>query len=333
MSRKKLRTKSPVKPVKEQLKDIFSLHLVERRGVLVLMAILITLTTWVVYEQWLYRPTTVDLDPIKAELEEWVAQRNAPKEAKPEVPLFDFDPNSIGRNEWKLLGLTDRQIDGLERYQEKGGRYRVKSDVARMYTISPELYARLEPHILLPDSFVKRQNAFKQAADRAARPRYAAPPASRMDTLEQRRHTPWQERERPPVTPLDVNSADTTELVTLPGIGPAFARGIVKYRDRLGGYTSMDQLAEVYVLRDKPEAVERLKEILFLDPAGIRRIPLNTAAPEDLAAHPYINWKVANGLINYRRQHGPFPTVEAIKGSVLVNDSLYMRIAPYLEVD
>jgi competence protein ComEA len=335
MSRKKLRPGSANKPVKEQLKDMFSLHMSERRGSLVFMAILTLLSAWVIYEQWLYTQPTVDLEPIKKELEAWVAERQAVEagDSIPAMEPFPFDPNEIDRSDWNLLGLSDRQIDGIMRFQEKGGKFRVKNDVARMYTISPELYARLEPYILLPDTLVKPTPEPRAPRSFEDRPRFAERPTTRMDTLGQHQPRTWPERERTPIAPMEVNRADTTELVTLPGIGPAFARGIVKYRESLGGYISMDQLAEVYVLRDKPEAVERLKEILYLDPANVRRIPINSATPEDLAAHPYISWKVANGLVNYRNHHGAFPDVESIRGSMLVNDSLYMRIAPYLTVE
>lgn len=317
------------KSVKEQLKDMFSLHKSERRGIVVFMFVLIVLVCWVVYEQWLYTPSTADLDPIKKELEAWVAERkgNGSADTIHITELFEFDPNTIDRSQWLLLGLTDKQIDGVMNYQEKGGQFRVKKDLARMYTISPEMYAQLEPYILLPETLIRTDpNVWPPTRSYSDRP-------TRSGDFDRRKPVAWKDREPPPVTPLNVNHADTSELVTLPGIGPAFARGIFKYRESLGGFISMDQLAEVYVLRDKPDAVEQLKEILYLEPGDVRKIPINSVTPEQLAKHPYINWKIANGLVNYRKQHGPFSNVEAIKGSVLVNDSLYDRIAPYLAVD
>jgi DNA uptake protein ComE-like DNA-binding protein len=130
-----------------------------------------------------------------------------------------------------------------------------------------------------------------------------------------------------------VNTADTTALIDLPGIGPAFARGIVKYRDRLGGYRSMEQLAEVYVLRDKPDALVRLNELLVLDTLMVVRIPINTCEVEQLAAHPYAGWKVAKALMAYRAQHGPFRTVADIRGCALIDEAVFRKLAPYLRVE
>jgi DNA uptake protein ComE-like DNA-binding protein len=132
---------------------------------------------------------------------------------------------------------------------------------------------------------------------------------------------------------LEVNTADTTALIALPGVGPSFARGIVKYRDWLGGYVSLDQLEEVFVLKDKPDAIIRLKELLMLDTLMVRKIPINTCTVEELAAHPYLRWKLAKPLIAYRNQHGPFQKPEDILGCALIDEALFRKLAPYLSVE
>jgi competence ComEA-like helix-hairpin-helix protein len=106
-----------------------------------------------------------------------------------------------------------------------------------------------------------------------------------------------------------------------------------KYRDGLGGFHSLDQLEEVYVLKDKPDALARVKELLVLDTLAIQRIPINTCTVEELAAHPYVRWKLAKPLIAYRQQHGPFKTVEDIKGCVLIDEAVFRKLAPYLSVE
>ena len=131
---------------------------------------------------------------------------------------------------------------------------------------------------------------------------------------------------------VELNAADSATLVALPGIGPAFARGIIKYRDRLGGFHSLDQLAEVHVLRDKPEAVARLRTLLTLDTALVRRYDPNTCTAEELGPHPAAGWKVAKALVAYRRQHGPFRAVGDVKGCVLITDSVFRRLSPYLRL-
>lgn len=311
------------KPGLEKLKDLFSLHAGERRGFLLLALILVLLTAIVVYVRWFRPPDTQDLRALEAEMEAWIAQRKALRAGQDSVlpEPFPFDPNTLERAQWRQLGLSDRQVDGLERYMAKGGRFRTKKDLAKMYSIPPAQYARLEPFILLPDSL----SPHRQERDRPTRTYSDRAPS-----------VGWRDAprtERPARTIVEVNSADTVALTALPGIGPAFARGIVKYRTSLGGFHSLDQLAEIYVLRDKPDAVERLKELLRVDPALVKRIPINTCTVEELAAHPYVRWKIAKPLIAYRAQHGPFTDLAGIKACHAVTDSVFIRLVPYLTLD
>lgn len=306
--------------LKEHMKDLLNLHSGERRGILVLMTLLMVLGFWAVYEQWYRVPPERDLAPVKAKLDAWVAQRKTQRTDTVEVVRFPFNPNSIGREEWRALGLTDKQVDGIERYMDKGGKFRTKKDVGRMYTISPELFAELSPFILLPDSFERKRYE--------PRERKSYPDRWPRDSTRERttyaRYTPRS---------VELNTADTLELTTIRGIGPAFARGIVKYRDGLGGFYTMDQLNEVYLLKDKPDQVEALKEFLILDTLAIRKIPINSCTVEELAAHPYLRWKLAKPLIAYRTQHGPFKKVGDITGCALIDVALLRKLAPYLSVE
>ena len=312
--------KRPLKPAKEQLKDLFSMHTAERRGSLVMILVLTLCSAWVVYEQWFHRPDPVDLGPLRTDLEAWAAERkNTVQTDTIERALFPFDPNTIGRPEWLALGLSDRQIDGLERYKSKGGRFRTKHDLAKMYSLRPEQVEQLMPFILLPDSIERRTYP--------DRPKYAHDTTPRWPKKE------YVAYERPTFRKVEVNTADTLSLVALPGIGPSFARGIVKYRDMLGGFHSLDQLNEVFVLKDKPDAVIKLKELLVVDTLMMHRIPINTCTVEELAAHPYARWKIAKPLIAYRTQHGLFKQIADIKGCALVDEEVFRKLAPYLTLE
>lgn len=79
---------------------------------------------------------------MEAQMAAWITELETEHDTV-EIKPFPFDPNTIGREEWRALGLTDKQIDGLERYQNKGGHFRTKKDLGRMYSIKPELFARL----------------------------------------------------------------------------------------------------------------------------------------------------------------------------------------------
>lgn len=307
---------------KERLKELLHVHRSERRGATLLIVLLSLFMAWVVYEQWLRVPPPYDVEAIRAKVDRWIAARRDTSVAIASLPEpFPFDPNLLEREEWLALGLSPRQVDGIDRYRSKGGRFRSKRDLARMYTIPPEQYQRLEPFILLPDSAPPKKQFERRAGPRY--PRYE----------ERSKEAPGTERKWAPRALVEVNTADTIALVELPGIGPAFARGIVKFRDRLGGYYQLDQLAEVYVLKDKPEAVEQIKKLLVVDTLMVVRIPINTCAVEELAAHPYAGWKIAKPLIAYRKQHGPFLSVADIRGCAVVDEAVFRKLAPYLTVE
>lgn len=311
----------PKQPFKEDVKDMLSLHAGERRGYLVMMFVLLVLASIVIYVQWIYKPPPTDLEPLRKEMEAWIAARDAVRsDGTMHVEPFPFDPNTIERADWLALGLSEKQIDGLERYMSKGGRFRVKNDLGKMYSIRPEQFERLKPFIMLPDSLPKR--TYERDQDRS----------SQFADRQQHVDRP-PEGARPAFAKVELNTADSVALVAVPGIGPSFARGILKYRESLGGYSSLDQLAEVYILKDKPDAVVRLKELLVLDTLMVRRIPINTCTVEELAAHPYCRWKLAKPLIAYRTLHGPFRTVADIRGCAVIDEALFRKLAPYLSVE
>lgn len=315
------------------------MHQGERRGMLVLLVLSVLLFAWAAYEQWLRPVSSAPNEAYQRTVAAWLAAQ-ADTSAKSLAPpaYFPFDPNTLERAEWLRLGLTERQVDGIERFREKGGRFRSKDDLARMYSLLPEQVAALRPYVQLPEHAPERERADRSSryARTSGNERASAPPWERRTAGEDSAAGRGYDKrtwERSVVRAVEVNTADSARLVALPGVGPAFARGILKYRDKLGGYRSMDQLAEVYVLKDKPDALARLKELLVIDTLMVRRLPINSCTVEQLAAHPYAGWKVAKPLIAYRAQHGPFRNVADIRGCAAVDEGVFRKLAPYLTVE
>lgn len=311
--------------LREQLNELFSLHWGERRGMMVLMFVVVLLALAVVVFRWLSPPPVRDPAPLRAAMEAWAAEQAGVDLVATEVEYFPFDPNALDRAGWMALGLSERQAESIERFMAKGGRFRSKRDVARLYSLKPGQFEAMEPWILLPDSLPARQWPERPRRERPARHTHAprsegpAPTGSREPSAAMRK--------------VEVNSADSSALVALPGIGPAFAKGIIRYRDLLGGYVSLDQLAEVHVLKDKPDALERVRSLLTVDTLLVDRISINTCTVEELAGHPYVRWSIARPLIAYRAQHGPFAEVAAIRGCLLIDEDLFRKLAPYLSVE
>ncbi|MEI9908827.1 MAG: helix-hairpin-helix domain-containing protein [Bacteroidota bacterium] len=127
---------------------------------------------------------------------------------------------------------------------------------------------------------------------------------------------------------IDINTADTTAFISLPGIGSKLAARIVNFRDKLGGFYSISQVGETYGLPDS--AFQKVKQYLKLENAFVKKININTATVDELKAHPYIKFAIANPIIAYRKEHGPFSKVEDVKKMMTITGDIYNKISPYL---
>lgn len=131
-------------------------------------------------------------------------------------------------------------------------------------------------------------------------------------------------------TLVDINQSNIYQWQLLNGIGPAYASRIVKYRDKLGGFSSVDQVGETYGLPDSVFALIRphLTTSEIIRPLWINRWPADS-----LRNHPYINWKQASIIENYRLQHGPYRAAEDLF-RIKVFDTVFVeQLRPYLAFD
>lgn len=129
---------------------------------------------------------------------------------------------------------------------------------------------------------------------------------------------------------FDLNRADTSLLMSVRGIGPVFSRRIIKFRELLGGFHSLDQLHEVYGLSD--EQFHALSLSCYADSSRIRMLDLNSADREELEKHPYLDAYQASALLFYRGQTGGFTSLDEIRKNNLLPPGVLIRISPYLKL-
>ena len=141
----------------------------------------------------------------------------------------------------------------------------------------------------------------------------------------------YKTRSRAPVPEVNINAADSAQWERLPGIGPSFAKRIVRYRNRLGGFHSVQQVSEVYGLADS--VFKKIQPFLRLGDVSLRKLSLNDTDEKSFAIHPYINTNLARLIVRYRSAHGPFSRVETLRALALVDDSIYRKIEKYLTVN
>jgi DNA uptake protein ComE-like DNA-binding protein len=228
--------------------------------------------------------------------------------------MFPFDPNQASEADLRRLGLPARIASNMVRYREKGGQFRRKEDLLKIYGFADEDYARLEPFISLPGA---------QAEASAPRPvMYSSGTAAAP--------TPPVARKTSAI--IDVNGASIEDWQGLPGIGAARARWIVNFRDKLGGFLSVAQVGET---RNLPDSVfQEIKPFLKAELPLYGVLDLNTVTLERLKAHPYFSEKQARLIVDYRTQHGRFAAVDDLHKILAFTDKQWLaKVKPYLTAD
>ena len=122
-----------------------------------------------------------------------------------------------------------------------------------------------------------------------------------------------------------LNTADTTVLKTVPGIGPYYARKVVEYGQRLGGYVSVDQLDEI---EGFPLDA---KDYLVIENATPRHLNVNALTLNELRKHPYLSFYQAKAITDYRRLHGPLKSLQDLRLSKDFPPEAIKRLEPYIE--
>ena len=192
--------------MKKALVKHLSVSKKEWNGLVVLITLIaLTLFAPTIY-QWLnpYKPVNLaGFDAVAARL-----KRAGNDNVKiTHQQLFRFNPNGLSVEQWAKVGLSTAQIIVIKNYEAKGGRFYIKEDIKKIYTITDDDYRRLAPYIDLPErtAYTVKTNAI-----------------------------------------VEINSTDTTKLMQVRSIGIGFATRILRYRDRLGGFYNKEQLKEVF---------------------------------------------------------------------------------------
>jgi competence protein ComEA len=216
--------------------------------------------------------------------------------------LFYFDPNTLTVEGWKKLGIKEKTAITIQKYLSKGGHFEEPVDLKKIYGIAAEEYQRLAPYIRIQG----REEQVRELQKLNAK----QPSNQRSYSI------------------IEINSADTSAFISLPGIGSKLASRIVNFRDKLGGFYSIDQIAETYGLPDS--TFQRIKPFLRLENGSVYHLNINTATKDELKSHPYLKWNLANAIVEYRTQHGSFSSLDELKRISLITEEVFDKIKFYL---
>lgn len=306
--------------MKNKVKEFLHFGKSERNAIAILIVAILGVFLLPRYIFSIQQPTIVDNAEFSREIDEFLKRsektvaadqrefdftRPDKSIAKDRIKPFPFDPNQLDQKGWEKLGFTERQAAGIAKFKEKGGKFRVKTDVKKLFVVDDEIYGLLESYIQLPDKVETNYSSEKKEYPK----------------------TPYKE-----FIPhrAELNSADSASLVKVRGIGPAFAKRIMRYRDKLGGFSDIGQLQEVYGM-DSARFIQ-IQENLFADEGLIKKINVNKASLDDLRAHPYIDYYIAKAIVDKRIQKGAYTDLVELKEIPLIYESLFLKLRPYLTV-
>ncbi len=303
--------------MKKLTESYFTFSKKELNGFLVLFAIIATIRLLPNLYLRLQKPQQYDLDEFKKEIALFQASAKLRNEAsdsftkegrssKSKPHYFQFDPNTVTSAQWEQLGLTPGQIRVITNYRLKGGKFYKKEDLKKIYSITHEQYQQLEPHILI-------EKAASGKWPDGQRPPFQAPAARRKELV------------------VELNSADSIQLDALRGVGPAFASRIIRYRARLGGFYSAEQLREVYGM-DSVRYEQLIKQVT-VDRSLIQHLNFNEMTFDELKRHPYLSYKQINAILQYRKQHGKYTTIADLNKVLILDEEIIRKIGPYISFD
>lgn len=297
--------------LRKLLRNFFGFSKAETNGFLVLIPILVmVLFSEPAYRNWVSKREAV-LHSDKILLDSLVAnwEKNAGSATSSQIlkekKLFAFDPNKTTKDEFMTLGFPMLLAERTVRYVEKGGKFRTQKDVLKIYGMDSLLFEELRPFITLPEQLVHEPNTQKYAA--------------REKSI------------KPEPLRFDINTADTSQLKKIYGIGEKLSLRILKYRESLGGFIQEEQLQEVYGL-DSAVVKRILKQFYIASNFQPKQLPLNTASEEDLDKHPYLTKKEAAAIIAYRFQHGKFTSADDLQKVHVLDKNTIAKLRPYLLV-
>ena len=285
--------------MKNLLIDYFKFSKSQQRSILILLMMIVSVSLcYFMVPSWMQSntmPPTHTLESLMAQIEIDTMHEGRAYAASVLTP-FSFDPNTLDEAGFKKLGLREKLVSTILHYREKGGKFYNNESLKRIYGLHDDEYQQLEPYIHIANT---ERNTYQQKF-----------------------------RE---VLSIELNTADTTQLIKLPGIGSKLSMNIIRLREQLGGFDNVRQMTEVYGL--SAETFKQIKGSLHVNKCLIKTLNLNAATLYELNAHPYLHGEIARALVDYRKTHNyKIVNLNQIKEIALINDEIFRKIVPYLRL-
>lgn len=283
----------------------FSYTQKQRTGLVLLAAVMVAMQ--LIY--W-FGPFAPEAQTVSAREKAWLALQSEVdslknvKAVKPTYTIYPFNPNFITDYKGYRLGMSVSEIDRLLAFRKSGKFVNSAAEFQAVTGVSDAVLGRLSPYFKFPDWVLKKQKKLARLSW----------------------ETPFKKPER-----KDINAASADDLIALYGIGPALAERILKFRDKLGGFVSMEQMVDVWGLSD--EVVTELETHFEVrGTPAVKRLKINEAGFREILGFPYFNYQLTKALLAYRSLHNRIASYDDLsKIAGFPNDRLQI-ISLYLEL-
>jgi competence ComEA-like helix-hairpin-helix protein len=303
----------------KNLKELFSFTHNERIAIAVLMIMLLivflypylatkTKTESDGFEEFKTLVDELERSAIEAESAKTLTHsNNTTRQTKTDTKfeLFDFDPNTADENTFMRLGFSQKQAASIINYRSKGAQFKTAADFKKLYVVSDETFARLQAHIKIA------------AITANSQPETAEKPSTATENTATRN-----------VVFIEINSADTAELKKLKGIGSYYARQIVDYRNKLGGFANIEQLKEIRGIDSERFAL--FEKQAKANSSLIKKLNINNCTVKELAQHPYIGNYFARGIEQYRNIAGEIENLQQLINEKVITSQQAEKLRDYI---
>jgi competence protein ComEA len=300
--------------MKRILKDYLTFSKKERIAVIILLVLM----SGFIAAPYLYEPET-EMPVMSKELADFLAGSDSIEKKsiadpavsitavgeKKEVVLFSFDPNTIDAEAWMRLGIGERTVRTVLNYRNKGGRFRSPEDIRKIWGLRKEDAERLIPFVVIA--------------------------GNKPSVLPSRQAPVLQPAGPKEIIPIDINTSGVEEWKSLPGIGEVLAARVVKFRDKIGGFLSVEQVRKTYGISDS--LFSAIIPYLVFQPSSLPKLNLNTASVYALRSRTGISYQLAKTIVDTRNQEGPFQEINSVKLKIPMPDSVWQKMVLLIKTE
>jgi competence protein ComEA len=319
--------------MKDRIKDYFAFNRKEQRGLIILLGLLLLAASVNLLLPRIFPDKEYDITPFQKEVAAFLAsveKLDSVKDIRPQkfsgnysedkmadlspfkASPYYFDPNKLEEQQWIAMGMDKKIIRNILHYREKGGTFRDKEGLSRIYGMNDSVFAILKPFIRFEEKEKAPSPSYKSYKD--------------IDSIRTGKEFT---KFKPDTLIIELNSADSASLLSLHGIGPSYAGRITRYRDRLGGYSRPEQLMEIKGMDSI--RYDQFKGQVTVNPQLVRKIDLNTVTFKELLKHPYFEYYLVKEIFNYKDEIREWDSLGQLRKLPIMYEELYEKIAPYLE--